>query len=203
MSVTVEKINKTFFEEAIDYASYRTLIKDLLEVHKTTGPNQSEAMVAYTKMNDQRMNRWDKTLKMDEELVALLQLSQPMNWLVITEAWCGDAAQSIPVINRIAEQNEGINVRFIFRDDHLDIMDEYLTNGARSIPILIAMDEEFNELGTWGPRPDPAQQLVMDAKQNPEKYEGGYAEAVHKWYAKDKAKTIQEEFKALIKGWNQ
>ena len=82
-------------------------------------------------------------------------------------------------------------------------MDEYLTNGARSIPILIAMDEEFNELGTWGPRPDPAQQLVMDAKQNPEKYEGGYAEAVHKWYAKDKAKTIQEEFKALIKGWNQ
>ena len=187
------------FSNGIDYPTYRNLIKSLLAENKTTGTNHSEAMIAYTKMNDQRMIRWDKKINLEAELSAEVVELPKMNWLVITEAWCGDAAQNIPFIAKLASENSNIDLRFIMRDEHPEIMDQYLTNGARSIPILVIMDENFNDIVIWGPRPEPVQNMVMEAKEKPVLDQPKFIESIHKWYAADKNQTISNEFKQLLK----
>ncbi len=187
------------FNKAIDYPAYRNLIKSLLAENKTTGPNHSEAMINYTFMNDRRMDRWDKKIVVDPDLIEKVKELPKMNWMVITEAWCGDAAQNIPFIAKLAKDNPNIDLRFIIRDENPDIMDDYLTNGARSIPILILMDQDFNDLAVWGPRPEPVQKMVMESKNNPDLDQSKFIESIHKWYAVDKNQTISQEFKLLIK----
>jgi hypothetical protein len=187
------------FSKGIDYSTYRSLIKSLLTENKTTGSNHSEVMIAYTKMNDQRMSRWDKKINLDSELSKAISELPKMNWMVITEAWCGDAAQNIPFIAKLASENPKIDLRFIMRDEHPEVMDEYLTNGARSIPILVMTDENFNDLAIWGPRPAPVQKMVMEAKEKPDLDQPKFIESIHKWYAVDKNQTISNEFKQLLK----
>ncbi len=187
------------FSKGIDYSTYRSQIKSLLTENKTTGSNHSEAMIAYTKMNDQRMSRWDKKINLDSELSKAISELPKMNWMVITEAWCGDAAQNIPFIAKLASENPKIDLRFIMRDEHPEVMDGYLTNGARSIPILVMTDENFNDLAIWGPRPAPVQKMVMEAKEKPDLDQPKFIESIHKWYAVDKNQTISNEFKQLLK----
>jgi len=187
------------FDEAIDYSTYRNLIKSLLADGKTTGSNHSEAMINYTFMNDRRMDRWDKKIAVDTELVKIIKSLPKSKWLVITEAWCGDAAQNIPFIAKLANENQNIDLRFIMRDENLEIMNQYLTNGAKSIPIVILMDEDFNDLATWGPRPAPVQKMVMEAKEKPDLDQPKFIESIHKWYSVDKNQTISQEFNQLLK----
>jgi len=145
------------------------------------------------------MNRWDKKINLEAELSNEIAELTRTNWLVISEAWCGDAAQNIPFIAKLAAENSTIDLRFILRDEHPEIMDQYLTNGAKSIPILVMMDENFNDLATWGPRPEPVQKMVMEAKEKPNLDQPKFIESIHKWYAIDKNKTISNEFKKLLK----
>ncbi len=198
--VTPEIIN-----EALDYDEYRQMIDELLEQNKTTGDNHSEEMVHYTKMNVQRMNRLDKRVELADSLVEELnELDQDWIWLVLTEAWCGDAAQNIPPIVKIADESDSIDIKFILRDEHLDIMDEYLTNGGRSIPKLICLDAEtFEEIGTWGPRPEVAQEKAMEWKNQESISKEKWAKKLHKWYAKNKTQELQSEFAELISEWQK
>ncbi|MGM0579129.1 MAG: thioredoxin family protein [Bacteroidota bacterium] len=190
------------FSKGFDYPSYRNLIKSLLEENKTTGTNHSEAMIAYTMMNDKRMNRWDKKIKLEPTLANDVNKLPKMNCLVITEAWCGDAAQNIPFIAKLVSENPNIDLRLIMRDEHPEIMDKYLTNGARSIPILVLMDENFHDIAVWGPRPEPVQKMVMETKEKPDLDQPKFIESIHKWYAVDKNQTITQEFKQIIKNIN-
>ena len=116
--------------------------------------------------------------------------------LVIAEDWCGDASNTVPVLGKLGDESEGIDVRVIRRDDNPEVMDRYLTNGARSIPIAILLDSEFNELGHWGPRPKELQQWVMDNKDRMSKEER-YPQ-VRRWYAKDKGVSVLRELLALL-----
>lgn len=199
MNNTTQVIDQDLINGALDYPGYRDMIKLLLQERKTTGNNQSDEMVAYTKMNDQRMHRWDKTLKVNEELSELVKGLPAMQWLIITEAWCGDAAQNIPFIAKLADLNERINLRLILRDEHPEVIDAYLTNGARSIPILVMMNENLEEVAKWGPRPAPVQKMVMESKEKPSLDKLAFIESIHKWYAEDKMQTIQKEFTNLLK----
>ncbi len=176
------------------YTAYREMLDKLMADGKTTGEDQSEAMIDYTKMNIVRMNRWDRTTKLTDDLKDLLQNTSKQKWLVLNEGWCGDAAQNLPVLNKMAELNENIQLEVILRDENLDIIDEYLTNGGRSIPKLIAIDENNEVLFSWGPRPKKMQDKVVELK----KAGLPYAEEVHKLYAKDRAASIQAEFMTLL-----
>ena len=198
-------ITRDILNEAMDYSAYRSLIDDLLEKGRTTGSNQSDEMTQYTKMNVQRMKRIDKTISLNPSLKAVLEnVQEPWIWLVLTEGWCGDAAQNVPVIHKMAGVSQAIDLKFLLRDDHLDIMDAYLTNGGRSIPKLICLHAEtLEEIGTWGPRPGDFQQKAMEWKDDPELSMEGWAEKLHKWYAGDKTQTLQNEFETLIKKWNK
>ena len=197
-------ITRQDIENAYTYSEYRELIDSLLESGKTTGENHSEAMLHYTKMNVHRMNRIDKRNKLNPELTdALNNVNRQMIWLVITEAWCGDAAQSVPVIQKMGDESKNIQVRFILRDENLEIMDQFLTNGrSRSIPKLVALDARtLDVLGTWGPRPDEAQKLYDELRSDEEISFQILAERLHKWYADDRTLSIQNEFLPLIDQW--
>ncbi len=186
----------------MSYAEYIKLIDDLLLDGKTTGENQSEAMFNYGKLNRQRMHRLEKTVLLNESLREKLQNNKrKMIWLIITEGWCGDAAQNIPIIEKIAAESPFIETRYILRDENLELMDAYLTNNARSIPKLIALDAEtLQEIGTWGPRPQIAMDYFYEMRaQNLEKPQ--MMENLQRWYNADKNQTIQDEFEFLLSEW--
>lgn len=204
MDTTTEKlITRERIEEAFTYRQYRELINKLLDRGRTTSDKNSEEIIHYTRMNVQRMNRLDKQITLKESLKNKLEnLDSKWIWLVITEGWCGDAAQNIPAINKMAEVSPNIELKFILRDENPEIMDQYLTDGSRSIPKLVCLDaESLEEVGTWGPRPQSIQEKAMQWKDDPEVSKEEWAEKLHKWYADNQTEEQQEEFKQLIEEW--
>jgi hypothetical protein len=111
--------------------------------------------------------------------------------LVIAEDWCGDASNTVPIIARFAESVSGFELRVIQRDAYPELMDQYLTNGARSIPMVIALDENFQEIGHWGPRPSKLQTWVMANRGTMPKSE--LYPQVRKWYARDRGESTLRE----------
>lgn len=118
-------------------------------------------------------------------------ISRQLHLLVVAEDWCGDASNSIPFLAKWAEQTPGVELRIIRRDEHPEVMDRYLTNGSRSIPIVIVLDQDFGELGHWGPRPGLLQEWVMQNKGTVPKAE--LYPQIRKWYARDRGETTLRE----------
>ena len=197
----VELITAELIASAMTYPEYKSMIAQLLSENKTTGANHSESYLDYTRMNVQRMNRWDKTAKVSPGLEKIVSsISSPQVWLLITEAWCGDAAQSIPFIAKLAGMNARIELKFVLRDENPELMDAYLTEGARSIPVLIALSADLGkELFVWGPRPKFLQDRLKAYKLDPQNITPKeFADGTHLWYARDKNKAIAEELTPLI-----
>ena len=193
---------KEYIEKSMTFAEYIKLIDDLLIGGKTTGVNQSEAMFNYGKLNRQRMYRLEKTVEIDESVKEKSRkINRKQFWLIITEGWCGDAAQNIPIIEKIAAESDLIETRYLLRDENLTLMDAYLTNNARSIPKLIALDaESLEELGVWGPRPQAAMELFIEMRaRGLEK--PLIMENLQHWYLADKNRAIQTEFEDLLNAW--
>jgi hypothetical protein len=193
-------INEQQLSRALTYSQYRELLADLLAQGKTTGHDQGEDKIEYAKINIQRMSRLDKTVVLTDEMQRTLKdLKNNYTWVVITEGWCGDTAQNIPVLHHIEQICSKIRLRLILRDDNPDVMDQYLTNGARSIPKLICFqDSDLKEKFTWGPRPAPLQEKVMElVKAHVPKEEKGLF--TQHWYNADKTLTLQNELISLIK----
>lgn len=196
----MKEIIKNSLEKAISYQDYRTLVSDLVSEGKSTGPNQSEALLNYSLLNDKRMKRLDKTIKISEETIAKVKdLKEPQTWLVLTEGWCGDAAQNLPIINKIASESTNIDLKVVLRDENEALMDNFLTNGGRSIPKLIALDAEQNVIGTWGPRPTIATQMVADYKSKHGVVDADFKKDLQVWYNKNKGKNTQEDIVSLMK----
>ena len=111
--------------------------------------------------------------------------------LVIAEDWCGDASSTIPVVAKLVSLVPALELRVILRDGNPELMNRYLTNGSRSIPIVIVLDEEFRELGHWGPRPRELQAWVMANRLTVPKAE--LYPKVRQWYARDRGETTLRE----------
>jgi hypothetical protein len=186
--------------DAMSYGEFRDLVSELSEVHGTTGPEQTEAYKKYTELNDRRMRRWDKTLRMAEEDQQVInKYGQKVFWLVITESWCGDAAPSLPVMNRIAELNRNIQLRVILRSDYPQVMDRFLTAGKRSIPKLIVIDAEtFSVLDTWGPLPSKASGIAEAYKAEHGALTAEFKEELQQWFNADKGRNILEDLLRLF-----
>lgn len=153
MSKTIEK---HYLQKGLAYESYRLLIDELLSQGKTTGEDQSEQRIEYTRQNVATMQKIDKIIQLVSEVEHVITaLEKPQTWLVLAEGWCRDAAQVVPVLNALAGPNENIKLRLLLRDENLELMDQYLTNGnSRSIPRLIAVDSNTRkELFNWGASP--------------------------------------------------
>ncbi len=196
----MKKVIEQSLQKAISYSEYRGLVSSLLTENKSTGANQSEALYKYSFLNDRRMKRLDKTSKLtDTTLKDLKEINKTQTWLVLTEGWCGDAAHNIPVINKLAEENPNIELKVALRDDNLELMDQFLTNGGRSIPKLIALDEDQNVLFSWGPRPSIATKMISDYKEENGVVDAKIKEELQVWYNKNKGQNVQEDFISLLK----
>ena len=195
----MKEIIKNSLQKAISYPEYRTLVKDLLDQGKSTGPSQSDDLLNYSLLNDKRMKRLDKTIKLTEETIAKVKdVKEPQTWLVLTEGWCGDAAQNLPVIHKIAEENPNIDLKLVLRDENVELMDEFLTNGGRSIPKLIALDKENEVISTWGPRPTTATKMVADYKNEHGSLDAEFKKDLQVWYNKDKGNDVQKDIISFI-----
>lgn len=193
---------KSYWNKGISFSNYFELAEKQTEEGRTSGENQEESLVAYSKMNFQRMKKWVKTGKISEELTKCIKESnQKLSFLVITETWCGDAAQNIPFLAKMVELNPNWEMKLVFRDENEALINQYLTNGGKAIPKVIVMDEMGNELFNWGPRPALAQKLVVDYKNKPEPKEeyAVFAESLHLWYAKNRGVALQEEWQQILK----
>ncbi len=186
--------NALTFSEYVEKMKLDSEISDLSKLS-----DKEKEDFPMVQLNYQRVSRILRTYKIDEELLGLIKkISSPQIWMVISEAWCGDSAQNLPYIAKIAEHNPLINLRIVLRDSNLDIMDLYLANGtSRSIPKLVAFDENGNELFQWGARPKEAQELVVRLKnQGMEKEK--FLEELHLWYGRDRGRTLENELKGIL-----
>ena len=180
------------------YPTYRKFLTDLLtDKGRTTGDNQSDLYLRIADLNQSRMDRLDRKNRLTPQFGTFLKsVTRNYTLLVLTEGWCGDAAQIVPVLNWISEASPRINLVCALRDANLPLMDQYLTNGGRSIPKVFWIDPATETvLADWGPRPLVAQTLSMHYKRKPEPkedYETHHAE-LHKWYARDKTLSTQSE----------
>jgi hypothetical protein len=176
------------------------LTEQLVEEVRTSGPNQSEAYVYYTKLNFQRMKRLNKTIEVPASVIELLkEKAANWTWVTLTEPWCGDAAQCVPVIEKLALSAGNIQTLYLLRDEHPEVMDAYLTNGGRSIPKLICLDKSGKEIFTWGPRPEVIQEVMNRLKSEGITDITTIVEQIQKAYNTDNQAGSYNEFKILLK----
>jgi thiol-disulfide isomerase/thioredoxin len=197
---SLDHIIKDSLKTALSYKEYSELINDLVAIEASSGVDASPALVEYTKLNQKRMARWDKTITISDEIKSRIQnFDKKVIWLVLTETWCGDAAHVIPIINKLAELNPNITLKLVFRDEHPELMDRFLTNGGKSIPKLIMIDVDTNEVvNTFGPRPSEATAMVEDFKSNHGSLTDEFKAQLQAWYNKNKGENIIEDLLLLL-----
>jgi len=179
--------------------TYEQQFEAILSGENQSHPYDKDAYVNYVKMNRARINRWEKTAKLLPELIdKITSIEERTEWLLITEPWCGDAAHSHAFIKKLAALNPNINLIIQNRDAEGSEIDQYLTNGSKSIPKLVARDADGNDLFIWGPRPEKAQAMVMNHLKDPTTDDETHKRDLQKWYNKDKGVSIQAELNQLI-----
>ncbi|MCV6630065.1 MAG: thioredoxin family protein [Flavobacteriaceae bacterium] len=200
MQATITKPIEVALEQAIDYDSYKAMMQEFVANGTSSAPDQEETLSQFTKLNDSRMRRWNKTFKLSqEEQEVLATYGKEVIWLTITESWCGDAAHAVPILAKLAAASPNIDLQLVYRDQHLELMDAFLTNGGRSIPKLIMLDKESNKvLGTWGPRPTEATAMVEDYKATHGKLTTEFKQDLQTWYNKNKGQNIKEDLLELL-----
>ena len=196
----METIITQSLQKSMSYQDYRELVKQLVVDKSNTGDEQTEALANYTVLNDRRMKRWDKTVKVSEEAQSkVMDFGESVTWLVITESWCGDAAHVMPVIDKIASLNDKIAFKVVLRDDNPELMDAFLTNGARAIPKLIMLDNSSGEvIDTFGPRPSEATGYVNRFKAENGKLTPEFKEDLQHWYNKNKGQNIIDDLAGML-----
>ena len=198
-------ITSEIIRKAMDYESYNALIVSRFNEGRTTNDNNSESMLNYTKLNIMRTQRIDrKGVITDETIAAIKNIEKPQIWFVLTEGWCGDSAQLLPYINKMANKNSFIQLKIVLRDKHPEIIDEYLTNKiSRSIPKLIFLDaESLRPLAEWGPRPEYIQKKYLKERSDTGISSEMASQNLHSFYAKDKGLLIQQEFRSILSAIN-
>lgn len=183
---------------AFSYSEFKDYSEKIVESLKSAELNEEESsLFEYRKLNLTRINRVEKTYEPSDNIKNIISEIDKQIWMVITEDWCGDSAQNLPAIAKIALLNNNVSLKIVLRDRNLDLMDLYLTDGKRSIPKLIALDEELNEIFIWGPRPRKAQEY-FDNLKNQGLVKEEIIKEIHSWYAKDKCQSLENEFIQLL-----
>ncbi len=171
-------------------------------IDNTNPQNLTESEIKFfefTKLNIYRSNRALRTYRPSPEILSAVEkIMSEQIWMVLTEGWCGDSAQTLPYIFMMTKENPNIKLRILLRDSNLDIMDKYLVNGkARSIPRLVIFDADGNELALWGPRPAAAQQIVDTLKAEGKDMHDIH-EKLHLWYGRNRGKSVETEFVEIV-----
>ena len=198
--LSTETLLREKFAQAMTYNDFRSMVDDYAAAGKTSGPEQKESLINYTLLNSRRMKRWDKLFKLDDMIAHQLNgVNTRIGWLVLSETWCGDAAPTMPVMNRIAEANSNIEFRVLLRDEHLDLMERFQTNGTLSIPKLISFNSDTGQvIGDWGPLPTIATEKASAYKRAHGSLSPEFKEDLQRWFNKDKGKDSLTDLLKLL-----
>lgn len=182
------------------YPEYRKIVENLLAEGKSSGNEQSEDLYHYSKLNETRMNRLDKTIHVDISIAETLKnLNKKYIWLTLSEGWCGDAAQILPVLFKLASVTDKVELKIAFRDENELLMQKFLTNGGRSIPKVIIIDAESHDVkSSWGPRPEGATNLIKSYKAQYGVVDETAKTELQLWYLHDKGLSVQKELTDLL-----
>ena len=209
----MEHVDRAILKKSIGYVEYHALIEEVLSQNHYLALKSIENDIHDTRLNLIRMERLDKTARMTAQTrLQIAAIHTPLIWLTMTEVWCGDAAQIVPTIQKMAALNDKIEHRLVFRDQHPELMAAFLTKGTSSIPLTIVLNKEsLKVLGHWGPRPQELQAFVLENLQNLNKIKdkqeykmlnADFLTKVQRWYAKDKTYSTQKEFLDVLKKAN-
>lgn len=180
------------FKEYLDYFEQIILHPEQYPVY------QDENYYKYAKLNWSRTNRWLSKFEPSDETKALISaIKEPQTWIIITEPWCGDAAHSVPQLYNIVENHPYIKVDIQLRDEEPFLINQYLTNGGKSIPKLIIRNANNEDVAIWGPRPEKLQEEFVSLKEKGMDM-NEIKEVVQKWYNEDKGVEIQNDIKSLL-----
>ncbi len=188
---------KNSVQKGISYEAYTQIIQEQAKEGKTSGTEQTIERINFTKLNASRIRRLNKTFTLNKEQFFFFKGTPKQTWLILTESWCGDAAQTIPVLNKIAETTSNITLKLLFRDDNIDLMNTFLTNGSQAIPKLIVVDKFYNVLYVWGSRSKKATKLVENYKNEYGKIDNDFKRQLQIWYNQNKGKSIIEDIMEL------
>jgi hypothetical protein len=182
----------------MNFKKYEGLFENILTAETPVAPYDQADYIQYVELNHKRQDRWIKKGDILPETQAIIgAISTPQKWVLITEPWCGDAAHLSPFIAKMAELNPNIELTVQLRDSDSEI-DQYLTDGGKSIPKLIVRNENNEDLFVWGPRPAAAQKIHLENLTSDKTMEEKKVE-LQKWYNKDKGASMQAEIASLLK----
>lgn len=182
----------------LSWKEYLNKFEEILNQEKSETPYDNPDFLEYSKLNYSRLRRWLKKGELKAELRSLnKKIDQKQTWYLITEPWCGDAAHSAPFIFLMSEENPNITFKVVLRDTPPFMIDNYLTDGGKSVPKLVIRDKDENDILVWGPRPKACHDLYQGLKN-----EGADLHDIkiklQKWYNKDKGESIQNEFLKML-----
>lgn len=177
----------------MNFIEYQGLLQQLHEIKSVTGADKSEEMVQYSELNFARFNRLLKTTEINEDIKQEISKSHlEIHFLVLTESWCGDAAQIIPVFEKMIAHNPRWSSEYRLRDENEELMNQYLTNGGKSIPVFVPFRSDGTQMhNKWGPRPENLQTTIDEWKKEGITKEE-WIVRVQKWYTADKTQSIQQ-----------
>ncbi len=169
-----------------------------VDIDESSLDEVAKKKLGFTKLNQRRTYRILKTYKVSEKIKkAVSKITETQTWMILTEDWCGDSAQNLPYLYKISQLNNHIDLKLLYRDDNLEIIDQYLTNGGRAIPKLVMFDKNGNELFQWGPRPEEAKKLVAQWKAEGDAADQ-FNEKLHLWYGRNRGKAFEDDFLKLL-----
>lgn len=184
---------KKYWDKAISFDEYFKRTEEITNKNEADLTEEEAKMLEYYKLGVQRMSRMLKVYKPSEEqLQKLAEKNFKGKLLIITEGWCGDAGQTVPAVSLFFEgKNE---VRVIYRDENPDLIDQFLTDGTRSIPIVVILNENDEVIAHWGPRPAYGIELLKKYKADPENYtKDQFYNDIQVYYAKNRGKDAIDE----------
>jgi len=183
------------------YIEYRKLMADLLKDGKSTAVEQTQERTHYSELNESRMRRLDKTMRITDENDAKLKaLTKRYIWLVLSDSWCGDAAQILPILHEMELESDGkIEMKLVLRDENETLMNHFLTHKGKAIPKLIIIDKDTGSVvGDWGPRPQGAVSLIEAYKAEFGSIDETAKANLQLWYLHDKGVSTQNEIIQLL-----
>ncbi len=185
---------------SMTYVRFKSLVFELLKKGKSTGNEQSDVLLNYSKLSEKRMKRLDKTLDISENSKQIIStINKELIFLVLMESWCGDGAQTLPVINKIATLSNKIAFKIVLRDANEALMNQFLTNGSKAIPKLLILEKQTLEvLKIWGPRPNKATRMVKEYKKKNGSLDANFKKNLQIWYNQDKGNATQKDIVTLL-----
>ncbi|PID80795.1 thioredoxin family protein [bacterium DOLJORAL78_65_58] len=183
---------------ALTLRQYHAVFTEQADKNDDGLTGEAAERLEFTRLNRHRTERIRRTYEVSPNLARLVsRITERQTWFVLTEPWCGDSAQNLPYIEAMAALNPLIEVRLLLRDENLDVMDDFLTDGKRSIPLVVFFDARGDEIRRWGPRPAKAQEVFDEAKaaglEKP-----AILEKLHLFYGRDRGRALEDEFRHIL-----